>query len=334
VISAGVAATVLLMAGSPADAGRVMQQRAATDAANLSIRIMDVPVGRVDDPRALAYIVDYLNPGAAIRRRVEIKNTSSQRQHVDLYAGAAQIENNTFTVADGRSGNDLSGWVSLDPAGVDLPGKSSRQVWVTIAVPVDASKGERYGAIWAQIARPPTAGNTIGEINRVGIRMYLDVGPGGEPPTDFAIKNLTVARSTGKWPAVTAEVDNTGQRALDMTGSLSLADADATVKAGPFTVATGVTILPGQTGHVTALIDKPLPAGTWAAALTLTSGTVTRTASATITLSAAGQPAVVRTARSDWKTLGLASSAGVVLAMALLLLTLYLVRRRRTPARA
>jgi hypothetical protein len=287
---------------------------------------MDVPVGRVKDPRALAYIVDSLRPGTTIHRRVEVSNTSSDPQHVDLYAGAATIEGNTFTASVGRSGNELSGWVSLELASIDLPANTRKPVWVTIVVPPTASKGERYAAIYAQIAKPPDAGSNVGQTSRVGIRVYLDVGPGGEAATDFRIEGMTVDRAVGQWPVVTAHVHNTGGRAVDLSGSLSLSSSDAAVRAGPFKATTGVTILPGGTGQVSVLVDKALVAGDWEADLTLVSGTVERKASATITIPG---PVSAKPA-SMWSKLSPKVSVGGGLALVVFLgfLAWYLIRGR------
>ncbi|GAA5197689.1 hypothetical protein GCM10023322_69490 [Rugosimonospora acidiphila] len=301
------------------------------DPPSLSIRVLDVPTARIDDPRALAYIIDFLNPGDTIRRRVEVKNTSPQTQHVDMYAGAAAVVNDTFTPATAPPEEDLTGWVSLDSPSLDLKAGATQNVWATITVPRDAVKGERYGAIWAQISRPPKPGSTVGENNRVGVRMYLDIGPGGEPPTDFRIGDITISGGHGPWPLVTARVDNTGGRAIDMTGSLTLTNDDGSVKAGPFEVTNGVTILPGQSGPVQVPIDKQLPAGAWTAKLTLASGTTTRTASATFTLPVAGTRAAIMASGTPWTKLGAAATLAVLLIVAALLLTRYLLRRRGNP---
>ena len=41
---------------------------------SVGIRIIDVPTGRSEDPRARQYIVDHLAPGTTITRRVEVTN--------------------------------------------------------------------------------------------------------------------------------------------------------------------------------------------------------------------------------------------------------------------
>ncbi|WP_320065681.1 hypothetical protein [Micromonospora sp. RTGN7] len=314
----------------PADAVRGEPHQREDDIPGLGIQLLDIPVARVEDPRARAYIVDHLKPGTTIHRRVEVRNTSAERQRVALYAGAAAVEGNAFTVSDGRTGNELTGWVTLESTSVDLPPGGSEPVEVTIAVPKSASKGERYGAVWAQItSRPKDAGN-ISQIHRVGIRMYLDIGPGGEPPTDFRIDALAAERGTGPWPMVTARVTNTGGRALDMGGTLSLANESGAVRAGPFTVTKGVTILPGENGQVGVELNQTLPAGRWDVRLTLVSGTVEHTAEGRITLPVAADVVPVKSAMSRWIALSL--GAGTAL-LALVTAILWYLARRRGPFR-
>ncbi|MEU8219617.1 hypothetical protein AB0C47_28070 [Micromonospora taraxaci] len=286
--------------------------------------MLDIPASRVQDPRAQVYIVDHLKPGTTINRRVEVLNSSGVSQEIDFYSGAASVENNAFTVPEGRTGNELSGWIQLKTTAMVLDPGERRPVEVEIAVPRKASKGERYAAIWAQVTSAKERTGNVTQIHRVGIRVYLDVGPGGEPPTDFRIDGLAAEPGIGEFPVVTANVTNTGQRALDMTGTLSL--SKQAVRAGPFKVTNGVTILPGQSGQVRIEVNQALPAGTWDVQAKLASGIVERTATGTISLPVAAPMTVATSAGPSW----LVYTVG---AMALLVLVTlggwYLVRRQR-----
>ena len=48
-----------------------------------------------------------------------------------------------------------------------------------IDVPVDASAGERYAVVWAEVSAPASAAGGVTLVNRVGVRVYLSVAPGG-----------------------------------------------------------------------------------------------------------------------------------------------------------
>ena len=49
--------------------------------------------------------------------------------------------------------------------------------------------------IWAEVASPKTATHRVSVVHRIGIRVYLDVGPGGEPPSDFRVETPTPERT-------------------------------------------------------------------------------------------------------------------------------------------
>lgn len=254
----------------------------------LGLRLLEAPVIRKHDPRARTYVVDHLAPGTTIHRRMEVTNVSASRQHVELYAAAARIEHNRFVFAPERTPNELTTWSSLDHPKVDLAPHGNAVVKLTIRVPKWAWHGEQYAVIWAQEAAKPDPTHNLGEINRVGIRVYLDVGPGGEPPSDFQIEKLTPMRDSDGRPEIVAQVRNTGGRALDMSGRLSLPEGPGGLKAGPFDATVGTTLLPGDVAPVTVILDKRIPAGPWKVRLALASGLVKRTVSATITFPDSG----------------------------------------------
>ena len=254
----------------------------------IGIRLLEAPVSRRDDPRALSYIVDHISPGTTITRRLEISSTSAKLQHMDVYAAAADIVDHRFTMAAKRTPNELTNWTSLDRTSLVVPPGGRETALVTIKVPPSASRGERYGVIWAQAVAERDATHAVRMISRVGIRVYLDIGPGGEPPSDFQIENLTPVRTPDGRPQVAALVRNTGKRALDMSGTLSLSDGPGGLKAGPFSADLGVTLRPGAAAPVTVTLDRQMPDGPWKVELTLMSGMVKRTVTATLTFPQAG----------------------------------------------
>ncbi|WP_410812649.1 hypothetical protein [Micromonospora sp. 067-2] len=321
--SVSVALLVLGVPAAPAVAGQSPRQATETDAGGIGLRLLDIPTERAEDPRAQVYIVDHVRPGATISRRVEVRNTSSEPQKIELYAGAASIEGTTFAVPDGRKANELSGWTHLDQRFVELDPDDRQAVRVEIEVPPAASRGERYATIWAQVVSPPQHGGNVTQVHRVGVRMYLDIGPGGEPPTDFRIDDVTATRGAGGFPIVKARVVNTGERALDMTGALQL--SKGSVQAGPFRLTSGATLAPGGSGDVGIELDQALPAGVWDVRLTLASGPVEHTAEGRITLPVPGTVAMtVQQPRRLVYPLGTAAAVLVLLATA----AWYLIRRR------
>lgn len=246
----------------------------------VGLRLVEAPTDRRDDPRAHVHIVDHLPPGATIERTLEVVNTTDTSLEIELYAGAATISDGAFLPGDPGVENELSSWIKLSDERVTVAAHDEQRISATIAVPADASEGERYAAVWAQPPAANAQGSTV--VNRAGVRIYLSVGEGGEPAADFAIRSLRAERAPNGDPIVAAQVVNTGARALDMSGELVLEDGPGGLQAGPFPADLGTTLGIGQEGPVTVVLDPALPAGPWNAVLTLRSGRLERAAEAII----------------------------------------------------
>ncbi|GGJ27588.1 hypothetical protein [Streptomyces brasiliensis] len=298
----------------------------------IGIKLLDAPESRRADPRAQAYIVDHLAPGSTIERRVEVTNESSTPMHVNVYAAAATIAKGKFTFAPQRTPNELTGWTSLNTADLELAASETARVRTTIRVPRDAAAGERYGVIWAQTGTGTDRSHNLTMLGRVGVRMYIDVGPGGEPPSDFKIERLYTTRARDGRGEVRARIHNTGGRALDISGALSLFDGPAGLRAGPFSVKTGTTLAPGDLGEVVVPLDARLPDGPWTVALTLKSGLVAHTTRATITFpttpSSAGAVAASAAQQEHFPTPVVAGLSALALTALCLPLSKFLRRRR------
>lgn len=278
---------VALAAGALAPVASASAQQPA-DSGSVSIRLLDAPTERRDDPRAQVYIVDHLAPGTTIERRVEIGNDTPATTDIELFAGGADVDDSVFTFFDGREGNELTDWTSVEPTTVTIPAGGTAQATVRIDVPDDASEGERYAVVWAEL--PPADDGDITLVNRVGVRIYLSVGPGGEPPSDFSIDGLTASRTDEGIPQLVAAVTNTGGRALDLTGELALSDGPGGVSAGPFPAQLGTTLGVGESGHVRLELDPALPDGPWQADLDLQAGRTEHSLSDTIDFSRDSNP--------------------------------------------
>ena len=295
---------------------------------SIGIRLLDAPTNRVDDPRAKVYIVDHVAPGTTISRRVEVSNATDGTQTISTYAAAASIKDGTFRFGDGHARNELSTWTTVEPSTANFAPGDKQPVTVTIAVPKDASEGERYEVIWASVASAAPNGGGVSEVNRVGVRVYLSVGPGGEPASDFKITSLTALRRNGT-PIVTATVKNTGGRAVDLSGSLVLTDGPGGLRAGPFRAKLGTSLGIGASDAVTVTLDKAIPAGPWKAKLSLESGLTKRSASATLTFPKVGSKTVTPESGSNLVVRAVEVS---VPAAAVVSLLFFVRRRRRTPA--
>ncbi|MEV0233843.1 hypothetical protein [Nonomuraea sp. NPDC050786] len=300
-----------------------------TPGGTIGIRLLEASANRRDDPRARIYIVDHINPGTTISRRFEVLNTSGSPQTVTVYPDAAEIRGNRFVPAARPDANELSSWVSVERRQVLVPAHGAVPLKATISIPAWASKGERYGAIWAETASrlEPGSKRSVQTATKVGIRLYLDVGPGGDPPSDFRIERLTPARTQDGRPVVTATVRNTGERALDLSGWMRLSEGPGGLGAGPFRAQAGTTLAPGGSGSVAVVLDGRLPDGPWRVEFTLESGRVRRTVTGTLafpTRSASwGAPALLDSS-TPWGLI----AAGLLAAAALAITAVLAVRRR------
>src|SRR5207248_1755633 len=171
-----------------------------------------------------------------------------------------------FTFGDGRAKNELSTWTTVEPGTVQVPAHGAATTVVTVTIPKDAVDGERYAVVWAQ---PPASGGNVPVVNRVGIRMYVSVGEGAEPVTDFRIDSLVASRDAQGHPVVSALVTNTGGRAIDLSGSLELSSGPGSLAAGPFAMQLGTTLAPKEHAPATVHLDKSLPDGPWKATVTV-----------------------------------------------------------------
>lgn len=321
--------TLLLMAGAVlAPAIGVFAQ---TESGGVGIRLLEAPTAREKDPRAQRSIVDHVKPGASFSRKFEVSNTTTNRRTISIYAAAADVQGGSFVPADGRTQNELSRWITVDTPTADLDGGKSVQPKLTITVPNDATAGERYAVVWAELPPRTPPGGGVAVVNRVGLRVYLSVGPGGEPATDFAIKSLTAERDASHRPVVKAIVENTGGRALDLSGNLKLTDGPGGLTAGPFDAKLGTTLGIGASAPVEIPLDPALPDGPWKARIELRSSTTVREATATITFpSGSGATATPVDAdpvdKGGGLPAGLLVGAGVLGLLILLLLVFLLVR--------
>ena len=286
---------VVLGLGAPDSAG-------AQAEGGVGIRLLDAPTNRRDDPRARLYIVDHVAPGTTISRRIEISNDTNEGFAIDAYAGAASVKDGEFTFGDADAKNELTSWTTVDPA-TEIYGPGDRKTaTVTITVPDKASEGERYAVVWASVSAKAPEGGGLGAVNRVGVRIYLSVGPGGEPPSDFEVTALRAQRTKDGKPQVAAVVENTGGRALDLSGELTLSDGPGGLAAGPFNAKVGTTLGVGDSGPVLVELDEAVPNGPWDAKLVMKAGLEEREVTATITFpkaAGASGPDVKPTRRSS-----------------------------------
>jgi len=258
-------------------------------AQRFGVRLAGVPVAEEHNPRAYRYIIDYLPAAAVIHRRIMVLNEESRPAHFTVYPDAAQISHGSFVGDDGATRSELTTWISVQHPELTLGPHTSAMDMITIRVSREPTRGEHYGVIWVQQETRGRAANgvALNEVARVGVRIYLAVGPGGVPPTNFTISAITGHHTRQGALVITAQLRNTGGRAVDLDGTARLTRGPGGTSAGPYPVHQVVTIAPGQSYPVTFIPGRRLPSGPWHASISLVSGFTKRTASATILFSPA-----------------------------------------------
>jgi hypothetical protein len=289
---------------------------AAQSSGGVGIRL--VPYSDKSTARDRAYLIANPDAGGTVRRVVEVSNITTETQDVALYPGAATIRDGAFIGDAADATNDLTKWTTLEDEAITLAPGETERVDVDIDIPASAAAGERYGAIWAAVSETTTSA-PVSTVNRAGVRMYVNVGNGAAQP-QFDIRKLTASPLDGRTDVI-ATVKNTGSVAVDLTGELQLTKAGIT--AGPYATRSATTIAPGGTDTVRLTAKTDLPAGKWKAAATLTSGSLTKTASTTITI-----PDSIPTQDST-PNIGVAAAGAAATAVLAAIITWLLIRRRR-----
>lgn len=333
-----VAASIVLgsiVGGYVAPAAAAVPTAPAAPVGRLGIQLLDPP-NTTHDPRASVYIVDHLKTGMTITRQVRVSNMSPSTADVSIYAAAASISGGQFRFGAGRAANDLTSWTSVTPSSQSLAPGASVDAQVTVSVPDQTTSGERYAVVWAQLAAPAVAGH-VREINRVGVRMYLDID-GNLRPANFTIGDLSAARDDSGRPMVTAQVRNTGGVAVDVLGTAALSDGPGGLQTPAARTDETVNLAPGQHQSVSVHFDATVPGGRWLVTVKLASGNVHHEETGMVTVPTVAVAARAPTAGSTaaphekgssawWWALG---SSLTLLALLAGFLIPWLIRRNRS----
>jgi hypothetical protein len=279
---------LLLVVGSliavPTSGAFASSPRGATaNSGSIGIRLIAAATAAPGNPLASTYIVDRLAPGTTLTRQVEVDNDTKANVDLSVYPAAASVVRGSFAFAPGHNGNELSSWTSLSHTQLRLAPGGEALDTITVAVPQDAPAGPQYGVLWAQVSARPTAAAGVTLVNRVGVRMYLSVGTGGAPPSNFTIGSLRAEHSATGESLLVSTVHNSGHGTLDLSGDLTLSHGPDGLRAGPITAALGAVLAPGVSEPVTVGLTPGLPRGPWRVILSLSSGSLQRSADATIT---------------------------------------------------
>lgn len=230
------------------------------------------------DPRSERYVVDVVRPGTTFTRDVWVSNATGEDLDIDLDAGGALIEDDQLQLADDEP-SELVDWIALDPATLPVPAGSSKVAAATFTIPDDAADGERYAVIWAQPRSDGDAERGTIVVNRVGVRVYLMVSSDGEAHSDVVLTGVTPARTEAGAAQVGLALTNSGERALEVAGTVTL-DDDVHADDPVGTIVGGVTIAPGHTAEARAVFAADVARGPWRARIVVSANGIERRATA------------------------------------------------------
>jgi hypothetical protein len=274
----------VMVPASPAVAAPTPQ--AKTSPGGIGVRAVTVAPGPSSNPLARLYIIDRLAPGTNLSRGVEVSNSTRDVADVAVYVAGASVDRAGFKFSPGRDKDELSSWTSVSRDVLRLQPRTDALETITLRVPKDASSGEKYAVVWAQVSAASSAHRGLLLVNRVGIRMYVSIGRGGTPAPDFTLDGLGAKRSSTGEPVISVTVHNSGEEPIDISGHLALSDGPGGLHGGPYPVALAPALVQGRSEVAIAVLSKALPDGPWKATISLTSGVTTRSASATLTFPA------------------------------------------------
>jgi hypothetical protein len=266
----------------PTCSGAASYKVPASKSGTIGIRLVPVR-GGTHSPLSHSYIVEHLAPGTSLSRSVEVDNDTKSFADLSVYVAAANVVKGQFHFATGRTSNDLASWTSVKKDTLRLAPHTEVFDAVTLKVPHDATRGEHNAVVWAAISESPSDGKGITLVSRVGVRMYVAIGPGGSPPSEFSIGILRASRSSSGQLQLAAQIDNSGGNTLELSGHVTLSQGSDGLHAGPFSTQLGAVLAPHRSEPATVSFDSRFPQGPWHVRLTVSSGSLRHSTMTTVT---------------------------------------------------
>ena len=138
-----------------------------------------------------------LNPGQVVERTVTVVNTEDvSRTFQFARENFSPSDEPGVPVFDGGVRDDFPSWISVEPSRVHLPPLGEAEIMITLAIPIDAPRGDFYGVVFAAPDPAPSASA------RAALLLFLTVL--GETRDDLQLVSFTLNDS------FTSSLSNTG----------------------------------------------------------------------------------------------------------------------------
>lgn len=272
-------------------------------------------------PGGRDYFVYTLKPGASFGDVVAISNLSDETQTYAIYATDAFNTPNDAGYAllrEDEEPDDVGSWIRLGADQYTLEPGQRADVPFEITVPPEAAPGDHAGAIVAQPIEldpnDPATGLSFDVRLRIGARVYLRVE--GPITASLSIDSLTMQYDTPFTPF--SERDAKIQYTITNTGNVRLTSVANLKVSGLFGL--GEQSLPARD------IPELLPGSSIQIAETMQGVRPLIRSTATLVVESPNDAARTAASVSQWTTPWLVV---IVLALVVVALVLWLVRRRR-----
>lgn len=260
-------------------------------------------------------------PGKSVSRSFNLRSASNIAQRVTLSVSARRTVNGNLEL-DSDSVSPVNEWTTFSKQSFFLGPHAIQTVTMTIKVPADAEVNVYTPALLVQVrsANKSTSQYKVPNALRLVQGMFVGAGTTAEMSPAFSIDDVYGGTTTAGHELI-VDLKNTGKTPLQLTGSLQLSNAtfDGPVQ-GPYNFFTDV-IPVGETGHAYIPVDSRITEDKWKIFADVKQGgiEVTKTFVKDI-----------RFNTDNTMLIAIASSAAVILGLAIALISIYTLRRLRT----
>lgn len=211
-------------------------------------------------------------PGATVTEHALVTNFSEEAVTFDIVAADGVLSpTGAFDLLPAEEeSRGVGAWVEVQPT-VEVEPGASAVVPFTLTVPENATPGDHPGGIVAGISRTgdQTDGPQVGVNTRVGVRIHLRVD--GELAPAFTFSDVSTSYEMSWNPFVPGKLHV--EYTVANEGNVRLGSIQQFTATGPFGLPTGALgpsgtvigqqreILPGQTAHVSEVLDTTWPLG-------------------------------------------------------------------------
>jgi hypothetical protein len=165
------------------------------------------------------------NPGSTVTNTVRLENmkTTSVRLAVDRRNFTAIGEEGNIGLTDDDGTFSLATWISVDPADVVIPPKSTKTFTFTIKVPLNAEPGGHFGSlIFRTIPEENLSGSGASVAQEIGSLILLRIA--GATTEDAKVESFKTSKSFYEFGPVTFEerVKNLGNVHIKPSGNVTI----------------------------------------------------------------------------------------------------------------